>query len=96
MTTKEKLTALIRSGFDAVKYRIPVESDDNGIAVRNMFIEIDEKITCYSVENWEPKVIFSLPIEAIESAATTVVLNVLTGLVSRAIENTWRELDVAA
>jgi len=96
MTAKERLTALISAGFEAVNCRIPIEADDNGIAVRNLFIEIDDKIVCFVVENWEPKTVFSLPLEAAEAAATAVVLKILTGLASRAIENRWRELDAAA
>lgn len=96
MTVKNTLVLLIKAGFEAVNCHVPINIDDNEISIRNMFVEIDEKITCYSVENWEPKVIFSFPLEAVESAASAVVLKILSGMVSRAVENTWRELETSA
>lgn len=98
MTIKDTVATLIKTGFDAVNCAmIPVETDDNGISVRNLFIEFeDDGITCYSVEDWEPKTLFKFPPEAVESTASAVVLKVLTLLVSRAVENRWRDLDTVA
>jgi hypothetical protein len=96
MTGADKVAALIKAGFEAVNCHIPVEFDGNGISIRNLFIEVDEKITCYWVEEWEPMQLFAMPKDAAESAASAVVIKVLTGMVSRAVENTSRDLSAAA
>jgi hypothetical protein len=96
MTDATKIAALIKAGFDAVNCRIPIEIDGSGISVRNLFIEVEEKITCYWVEDWEPQQMFAMPKDAAESAATAVVLKILTGVVGRAVESTSRDLSVAA
>jgi hypothetical protein len=81
------MAALLRAGFEAVGSRMPVEADGDAVSVRDLLIEFDGAIVCHSAADGIPREVFRMPLEAAESAACAVVVRVMTGVVSRAIES---------
>lgn len=81
------LFSLMKTGLDAVGCRLPVETDGDCIYLRNLLVTVTDlgEIQAYDV-NSPDRPLLTFPIDAAQAAATAVVVNVLQGLVSRAIE----------
>lgn len=86
MTPAKALAILIRAGFEAVGSRIPVEPDGTSLAVRDLLIEFDGAIVCHSVADGSTREVFTMPLDAVESAASAVVVRIMSGMVTRAVE----------
>jgi hypothetical protein len=81
------LLALIQTGLEAVGCRIPAEFDGDAISIRTLVVVVTDlgRIQCYDLA--VPEVpIMDFPMDAVQSAAAAVVVQVLTGIVTRAIE----------
>lgn len=86
MSVVKEFADLVRAGFRTVGSAIPVEVDGSTVAVRDLLVEIGDAITCFSVEDGTVRVVFSMPAEAKASAASAVVVRILSGVVAREIE----------
>lgn len=91
MSTAATMARLVRAGFDAVGSRIPVETDGDSLAVRDLLVEFDGSITCHSASDGAPRQVFSMPLDAVESAACAVVVRIMSGVVARAVEREHRK-----
>lgn len=81
------LFTLMKAGLDAVGCRIPVETDGECICVRNLLVLVTDmgEIQCFDV-NDPDRALMTFPIDAVQAAATKVVVHVLQGIVARAVE----------
>lgn len=81
------LASLMKAGLEAVGCRIPVEIDGDCIVLRNLIALVTDlgEIQCYDVNDAD-KPIMVFPKEASQAAATMIVMHVLRGIVSRAVE----------
>lgn len=78
---------LIRSGFEAVGCPIPVTVEDGAVIVRDLILEFDGTANCVRAEtDGRPSQVFRYNADALEAAASSVVMDVLSGIVSRAVE----------
>lgn len=84
---EDTMLTLLQTGLLAVGCRIPAERDDSAIYLRNLVVVITDlgRIECFDMTSPDtPIMVF--PVEATQSAAAAIVIHVLTGLVTRAIE----------
>lgn len=81
------LFTLMQTGLQSVGCRIPVEHDVDAIYVRNLVVVVTDmgRIECCEMSNPETPVM-TFPMDATQSAAAAIVMHVLTGVVTRAIE----------
>jgi len=81
------LFELIKTGLNAVGCRIPVEHDGDAIYLRTLGVVVTDKgsIQCFDLAAPDTP-IMEFPKDAFQSAASAVVIRVLSGIVTRAIE----------
>jgi hypothetical protein len=84
---KATLFSLIRTGLEAVGCRLPVEFDGEAIYLRTLVVVFTDlgRIQCYDLADPDTP-IMDFPMDAVQSAASAVVVHLLTGMVTRAIE----------
>ncbi|NTF17458.1 hypothetical protein G6L37_03425 [Agrobacterium rubi] len=82
------LISLIQTGLDAVGSRLTVEYDGDAIYLRTLCVVFTDlgRIQCYEISSPEIPMM-DFPMDAVQAAAVAVVVNVLTGVVARAIES---------
>jgi hypothetical protein len=80
------LFSLIQTGLEAVGCRVPVEFDGDAIYLRTLVVVLTDlgRIQCYDISSDIP--IMDFPMDAVQAAASAVVIHLLTGIVTRAIE----------
>ncbi len=81
------LFSLIQTGMESVGCRIPVEFDGDAIYLRTLVVVLTDlgRIQCYDLSTPDSP-IMDFPMDAVQSAASAVVVHLLTGIVTRAIE----------
>lgn len=81
----DRFAERVTKGFNAVGCRIPVTKDTESIVVRDVFVEFRNGIQLYRAG--DPDQPFaSFPEGAEESAASTLCVHILSGIVARAVE----------
>ncbi|WP_327210944.1 hypothetical protein [Rhizobium leguminosarum] len=81
------LFTLMKTGLEAVGSRLPVETDGDCIYLRNLLVIVNDlgEIQCYDV-NDPDRPLMTFPMDALQAAATKVVVHVLQGIIARAVE----------
>lgn len=77
---------LARSAFEAVGCRVEVAAEDGAAVVRDVIVEFGSCIECFRAASPDEP-FMSFPADAPDAAAAAVAVDVLKGIVARAIEN---------
>ena len=84
--TIKELIGMLEAGFNSIGIRVPVIEEETFISVRDILVEVEHEILCYRASDiGEPYMKF--PLDATQAAASTVCVDILTGIVTRAIES---------
>jgi len=94
MNPAQQMAHLLRAGFADVGISIPVEQDETSVAVRNLLIEFDGKISCLAHGDDDMQTVFTMPMDAMESAACAVVMRILNRYVAQRVECAYRSLQI--
>jgi len=76
---------LARRALEAVGCRVEVAEEDGAAVIRDVIVEFGPTIICSRASSPDEP-FMSFPPDAVEAAAAAVVVDVLKGIVSRAVE----------